>query len=259
MDKNEIGMHIIEQERIDNTGAICAYVCPNCGNTDEATIKKYDRSTDSLTVRTHGGFGYKIYKWTPHRCDVCKCTFIAYQTSSGINTGVIVDIAFVVLFATILSIGVVVAITCHPIWWILCGACALFIYNFALRINEDTDIRDLGLASVDLYLQEHNLISKPIFFVGDRVILRHPTRYGDDYDGWRVVDGDMNEYIGKVGTVESIDPKDKLPIKVRFDTQYRLCGTEIRNYWFCKPTWLSLAEDEECDDDEKMKTNEKNV
>lgn len=251
MGKNEIGLHIINQERGDNTGAICAYICPNCGNTDEATIKRYNRSTDSLIVRTHGGFGRKVYKWTPHRCDICKCSFIAHQTSSGINTDVIVDMVVIALFAAALSIGAAMAITYHPIWWALCGVCALFICIFVLKINEDTDIRDFGLTSIDLYLQEHNSIFNSKFFVGDRVILHRPPVDNDDFDGWRTVDGDMDAYIGDVGIVESIDPKQELPIKVKFNTKHSLCKTKIRNYWFCRPTWLSFAEDEECDDDEK--------
>lgn len=78
------------------------------------------------------------------------------------------------------------------------------------------------------------------FVVGDRVVLLSPTE--ENRAGWRTEDDSMDMYIGDIGVVESLGYKD-LKFDVHFNTRYRSNGEEIRDYWYCKPEWLKLAEE----------------
>lgn len=79
------------------------------------------------------------------------------------------------------------------------------------------------------------------FHVGDRVILLSPTE--ENFDGWRIMDDSMNMYIGDIGVVRSIVDRGLMKFEVNFNMRYRSDGEEIRNYWYCKPEWLKLAEE----------------
>lgn len=79
------------------------------------------------------------------------------------------------------------------------------------------------------------------FEVGDRVILLSPTE--ENYDGWRIMDDSMDMYIGDIGVIKSICDRVPMKFEVNFNTRYRSDGEEIRDYWYCKPEWLKLAEE----------------
>jgi predicted RNA-binding Zn-ribbon protein involved in translation (DUF1610 family) len=145
--RNESGFHIISGQTKDDEN-LRAYICPNCGNTDEE-IKAYHDRVGYVTVRCWGGFGRKKYHYLPHKCTSCGCKFVAWESSKEINGGVVGLLFAVAFFAALGSVLMALAITVCTVLGFTVGMCLFIILRLCCAIDESTDDEDKGMESIE--------------------------------------------------------------------------------------------------------------
>lgn len=144
---NESGIHIIS-EKTKGSENLRAYVCPNCGNTEEEIKSYYDR-IGYVTVRCWGGFGRKKYHYLPHKCTSCGCKFVTWESSKEINGSTIGPLFLVALLAALGSVLMILAITESVVLVLTVIICMAIIVSMCCVIDDNTDPEDTGMKAIE--------------------------------------------------------------------------------------------------------------